>query len=159
MKRSEAKQIIALLLANYPSMNLPSETVEVWTRNLEPYPRREAQEAARKIVDSSKWFPSWAEFRSALLLGDRKSPDAAWILAHSAMGIIGDEGDPIIREAVKLAGGDWMFRSVQGSYELHNLRENFKAAYTFLVERHTERRDAELLALAVAPPKPEALIP
>jgi hypothetical protein len=57
----EARQVLAVLLAYFPRMTLPPETVGAWASGLAPFDVRDAVVAANEIGRHSKFWPTLAE--------------------------------------------------------------------------------------------------
>lgn len=140
MTRQEAQAIMARLTAYYPRVDLSPEHVEIWVGELMAYPRDAAAAAAEKIKNTSKWFPSWAEFRDVLLVGDMPEPEIAWGIAWGNRGMSG--GNPLIRKAVQACGGDSQFRSCTNP---GSLRKLFLPAYQAALEDFRKTQDNFLL--------------
>lgn len=62
MTRTECAQVLAYLVSAWPQVELSDETVEVWADQLGGVAYVDAEPAARRLVSSSKWFPSPSEF-------------------------------------------------------------------------------------------------
>jgi hypothetical protein len=62
----EADKIIAELNICYPNKNLLVEEVVRWEENLSMYDYDDARIAVKHIENTSKYWPSWAEFREAI---------------------------------------------------------------------------------------------
>lgn len=67
MTLDEADAIIAELNICFPSKQLVVEEVKRWEQNLLPYTYEDAQKAVRRIEQSCKFWPSWAEFKDTVL--------------------------------------------------------------------------------------------
>lgn len=67
MTLDEADAIIAELNICFPSKKLIVEEVKRWEGNLAEYHFDDAKEAVKKIEDTSRFWPSWAEFRETIL--------------------------------------------------------------------------------------------
>lgn len=67
MTLDEADAIIAELNLCFPSKQLVVEEVKRWEQNLLPYDYEDAKVAVKRIEDSSRFWPSWAEFKDAVL--------------------------------------------------------------------------------------------
>lgn len=66
MTPDQADAIIAELNICFPSKNLVVEEVRRWEQNLEKFHFEDARRAVKRIEDTSRFFPSWAEFREAI---------------------------------------------------------------------------------------------
>lgn len=67
MTLDEADRIIAELNICFPNKNLLVEEVVRWEENLSQYEYQDARMAVKVIENNSKYWPSWAEFREAIL--------------------------------------------------------------------------------------------
>ena len=96
-------------------------------------------------MNSSKWFPSWCEFREALITGDSPSVEEAWGIAcmahiNTSREMPVDLGDfPDIRQAVHTAGGSSALRS--GDFFV---KKTFESVYLKLLNARRDRTDEEL---------------
>jgi O-methyltransferase involved in polyketide biosynthesis len=66
MTPDQADAIIAELNICFPSKNLVVEEVRRWEQNLERFHFEDARAAVKRIEDTSRFFPSWAEFRETI---------------------------------------------------------------------------------------------
>jgi O-methyltransferase involved in polyketide biosynthesis len=66
MTPDQADAIIAELNICFPAKNLVVEEVRRWEQNLEMFHFEDARRAVKKIEDTSRFFPSWAEFRETI---------------------------------------------------------------------------------------------
>lgn len=67
MTLDEADAIIAELNICFPGRQLLVEEVKRWEGNLEPFHYEDAKKAVKHIEDTSKFWPSWSEFREAIM--------------------------------------------------------------------------------------------
>lgn len=67
MTLDEADAIIAELNICFPSKQLLVEEVKRWEGNLKDFDYEDAKITVKKIEDTSKFWPSWAEFREAIM--------------------------------------------------------------------------------------------
>lgn len=67
MTLDEADAIIAELNICFPSKQLLVEEVKRWEGNLEPFHFDDAKKAVKRIEENCKFWPSWAEFREAIM--------------------------------------------------------------------------------------------
>ncbi len=67
MTLDEADAIIAELNICFPSKQLLVEEVKRWEGNLKDFDYEDAKLTVKKIEDTSKFWPSWAEFREAIM--------------------------------------------------------------------------------------------
>lgn len=66
MEKDQADYVLAQLSVVFSSKQLNVEEVRRWVGNLRPYDYDVAIEAVKRIEDSCKFWPSWAEFKEAL---------------------------------------------------------------------------------------------
>lgn len=67
MTLDEADRIIAELNICFPNKNLLVEEVVRWEENLSDYEYEDARLAVKNIENNSRYWPSWAEFREAIM--------------------------------------------------------------------------------------------
>jgi hypothetical protein len=67
MNIDEADAIIAELNICFPGKQLLVEEVKRWEGNLAPFHYDDAKRAVKHIEDTSKFWPSWSEFREAIM--------------------------------------------------------------------------------------------
>ncbi len=67
MNIDQADAIIAELNICFPSRQLIVEEVRRWEDNLLPYNYEDAKMAVKRIEDTCRFWPSWAEFREAIM--------------------------------------------------------------------------------------------
>lgn len=67
MTLDEADAIIAELNICFPSRQLLVEEVKRWENNLKEFYFEDAKQAVKRIEDNSRFWPSWSEFREAVL--------------------------------------------------------------------------------------------
>lgn len=67
MTHDEADAIIAELNICFPSKQLIVEEVKRWEDNLSDFHFDDARRAVKHIENTCKFWPSWAEFREAIM--------------------------------------------------------------------------------------------
>lgn len=67
MTLDEADAIIAELNICFPSKQLIVEEVKRWELNLADFHYEDAKKAVRHIENTCRFWPSWAEFRDAIM--------------------------------------------------------------------------------------------
>jgi hypothetical protein len=67
MNIDQADAIIAELNICFPSRQLIVEEVRRWEENLLPFHYEDAKMAVKRIEENSRFWPSWAEFREAII--------------------------------------------------------------------------------------------
>lgn len=99
MTRSEASQLVAMLVAAYAgsAARVSDETAEVYERMLLGLDAQAAQEAVVRLIRTSKWLPTIAEVleaATALQSGVLRSGAEAWGDVVSAIRAVGHIGSP-----------------------------------------------------------------
>lgn len=145
MTASESVEIVRFLAGIY-GKNLEEEQLKAWMRMLAPYPYQQARDAAQQVASKSKFFPSWAEYRERLLLGDMPDPEVAFGRALANRGL--SDGNGLIASAVRAVGGTWAFEHCEN---VATLRNTFLAAYREALDQFERSEEESLLRLAAAP--------
>lgn len=111
MTREESLAVATMLVEAYPREVRP-ETLKAYAMHLVDLDRVAAIAAVKRLVATSKWLPSIAEIRAAVVASDTRfltSPEA-WKRAERCMAQRGtynpmprDNGDPVFR-ALELCG-------------------------------------------------------
>lgn len=116
MKPSEAAELVAVLMAAYPSAKSTPRTSEVYERMLMDLDVRAANAAVERLLATSRFMPTVAEIREAcmdLMHGDRKAGGEAWgecLQSISRFGVYRVPGqdfvfqDPVIDRVVRALG-------------------------------------------------------
>lgn len=71
MNRSEAKEILDLLVAAWPSVDMPANTAGLWLKVLGSFDAAAGRAAAESVIDTEKYFPTIARFREGLASATR----------------------------------------------------------------------------------------
>ena len=66
MTEDHADYVLAKLSVVFPNKTLTVEEVKFWIGKLAPYEFDDGMDAVELIADSSKFWPSWSEFRECL---------------------------------------------------------------------------------------------
>jgi hypothetical protein len=66
MTEDEADYVLAQLSVAFPSKTLSVPEVHLWVEKLSPYAFDDGMAAVKRIMDTAKFWPSWAEFRGTL---------------------------------------------------------------------------------------------
>ncbi len=116
MEKSEAKEIVLMLVAAFPAAKGDAEawrrTLSVYAEMLADLDRDVTRQAVTRLIATSKWMPTIAEIRSAvadLTLGPRRAGGEAWQDAVGAARRVGrydtpQFADPLVGEALRLWG-------------------------------------------------------
>ncbi len=113
MKPIEAAKLVAMLSAAYRDAPISEATAEVYEAMLADLPFAATQAAVARLVATSKWFPTVAEIREAVVAVERgavRSGVEAWGDVVQAIRKVGAYrpppafADPIVTECVELTG-------------------------------------------------------
>lgn len=137
MAASEIAKIVGELVAAHPRMQIGPETVALYCTALDDLEPEAVQWAARRLIQTSKFFPTVAEIRELVAqaaVGVEKTASEAWehvIGEVRRVGYYMHDGEPALndveRRAVRALGG---WRSLCMSEEPQGvLRAQFKTAY------------------------------
>ena len=77
MTEDHADYVLAKLSVVFPNKILTVQEVKFWIEKLGPYEFDDGMDAVGMIADSSKFWPSWSEFRECLKAVQRRQPVAA----------------------------------------------------------------------------------
>jgi len=144
----EVSKIMAVMSRFYPHYEMGEGIVELYAAMLPDIPPDALEAAAKKIITTSTFFPSLAEWRLAALdiLHDQASvpaPFEAWANVLSEMRRVGSYGKPqfshpLIARAVEGFGWRELCLSENQDYD----RAHFTKAYQQLQERRAEETRA-----------------
>jgi len=67
MNEDESDYILAQLSVAFPTKKLTVPEVSLWGRKLSSFDYETALGALDQVIDTCKFWPSWAEFREALI--------------------------------------------------------------------------------------------
>jgi hypothetical protein len=146
---STTGELIGLLCASYPSASIPAETVKTYARLLADLDPDELEPVVVGHVATSRFFPSVAELRQAVV--ERRlalpSREEAWERASAATADLPiAELTPPERAALDHVGGRYAIRSSEAPSVL---RAQFLKAYD--AERGRAVESANVAALASGP--------
>lgn len=71
MNKNEFAVVMSYLMSAYPAANISGATTNIYFEHLKDIDRKTIEQAATKIVESSRFFPSVAEVREECLKIDR----------------------------------------------------------------------------------------
>jgi hypothetical protein len=139
----EAAKVIATLTAAYPRHEIPEETTKLYAKFLQDLEYQKAQSAVIRIITNSRFFPTVAEIREAVLKVEQPNlplPAEAWEEVIRQMRDIGYVGTPkfshpLIEKAVQAMGG-WisLCQSEDGMVD----RAHFLKIFESYKNRHVE---------------------
>ena len=66
MKQEQAEKLLSRLSAAYPAMKLKDESAELFIEKVMGERFEDALVGVEKIIETSRFFPSWAELREAI---------------------------------------------------------------------------------------------
>lgn len=130
MTNPEAKKILAVMIEAYPSAPITTATVDTFAAMLESYPRAHVAEAARRLMATSKWFPSIAELlaETVRVTDGLPDPEEAWLSAlRWQRADFKPEAKPhqAVIDAVRASGGTFAMKTAPA----HEWKRMFDAAY------------------------------
>lgn len=103
MKRSEAAEIVMMLLGAYPNAKTTASTSQVYETMLADLDVATARAAVVKLVATSKWMPTVAEVREAateVVSGPVRSGADAWLDVMGEIRRVGVYGAPRFDDAL-----------------------------------------------------------
>jgi hypothetical protein len=138
MKESEAKKIVAMLIAAFPYAKLSPETPDVYATMLVDLPAVPAALVAKELIASSRFFPTIAEIRevvAALRVGAPASEEA-WAEVLTSFSRVGRYrsptfSHPLISKTVDCLG----WQTMCDSENPESTRARFLEAYSSQVRR------------------------
>lgn len=66
MEAEQAEKLLGRLAAAYPSRQLTDDSVELFIEKLSKERYEDARVGVEKVIETGKFFPSWAELREAI---------------------------------------------------------------------------------------------
>lgn len=136
MKTSEAMKLVAVLKGAYPRQPTDEGTAEVYLAFLADLDYEAANDAIRRLIQTSRFFPTIAEIRGevAELACGLPSVTEATALVLERHRLSDDElaANPLpdaVRKAYRMVGGSWAFRTSENPVAL---RAQFRDAYAQL---------------------------
>jgi hypothetical protein len=147
VKRSEAAELVALLVGAYPRGGITEATCAVYETQLTDLTYEAASAAVGKLLRSSRFMPTIAEIReaaAALELGDVRPGAEAWGDVLQAIRKVGSYGmprfaDPIVEQCVRSLG--WRNLCLDG----HNDAAD-RAKFCELYDRLAQRQRVDVVA-------------
>lgn len=116
MTELEAKKLIAVMVAAYPTTKVSDDSVRIYVRMLADLDYPAANAAVEQLLAISKWMPTVAEIRERVLslsVGEVRAGGEAWGSVLRAIAGAGRNrkpgvdfafADPVVGEAVKAFG-------------------------------------------------------
>lgn len=153
MTQSEALKLVAILKAAYPRQPTDAATSEVYAGFLADLDYEAANEAIRRIITTSRFFPTIAEIREEVAENAVGLPSTTEALAlvlerhrlsdeeHAANPL-----PPAVQKAYRIVGGGWAFRTSENPVAL---RAQFRDAYESI--RREEIRGVQRTPAALTP--------
>lgn len=160
MTINEARRLVAVALAAYPSMQEKdlSLTAAVWQKALGDLPLDNLEKAIIKIIVSKKFFPSISEIRSeavSFAAPAHPQPEEAWaeVMAQLDPYRTPHYSDSLIHRAVKAVG----YLNLCMSERIGVERAHFLQIYGAFLQTDTNRRQNEAVMEITAANAPELL--
>lgn len=96
MTTAETKRLVAMLGATWPRQEIQQATLEVYAWALADLDFELAQAAVKRLVQTSRFFPTVAEIREAAIRGrvSLPAPEEAWGIVRRAIGRYGSYRKP-----------------------------------------------------------------
>jgi hypothetical protein len=157
MRKSEAIEVVMLLVGAFPQAKFDAVSRDVYERMLLDLDAPDTRSAVQRLIRSSRFLPSIAEIRRAVAdatLGPKRSGAEAWIDVAYEIRRVGYCGTPrfdddVTRRLVDRWG--WRRLCLEGSWESDRAR--FIEAYDEIAGREREGRlAAPALSLPTAIP-------
>jgi hypothetical protein len=163
MKSSEAKKLASILKAAYPRQPIDTTTLDVYASFLSDLDVSAATLAVKRIVSSSRFFPTVAEIREAVAEHECGLPSVQ-AAVEQVMGRyslpVSDRPKlaPEVRRAIEAVGGEW---AIKHSDNPGVIRAQLRDAYAEIrrealrqVQERPAMPPAEKLAAIEAPATP-----
>ena len=158
MTINEARRLVAVTLAAYPSMQDKdlSLTAAVWQKALGDLPMENLEKAVLKIITTRRFFPSVSEIRSEAASFAAKGhplPEEAWgeVMAQLDPYRTPRYSDPLIHRAVKAVG----YMNLCLSDHIGVERAHFLQIYGVYLQTDNDRRQNETVLEIAAANSPE----
>ena len=126
MTSSEALKLVSVLKAAYPRQEMGEDTIEVYVSFLSDLNYREADQAVRGVITTSRFFPTIAEIREQVAEAYVELPSVAEAVAMVAnryrLSDAEVDANPLPAEVLKAyrtVGGEWAFRTSTNPTTLH----------------------------------------
>ena len=155
MNKKQSLQAMALLETAYPGFNVPKVTAELYIDYLQTIDLETAKQAIRRVIQTSKFFPTIAEIRENVV---KVSPqllpqsDQAWLEVMQQLSDAGYYKQPkwscdAVKDAVKAIGWTTLCRSENIAIE----RAHFLKIYDGISNRYKDDQvNREVLSLISA---------
>ena len=160
MTINEARRLVAVTLAAYPSMQEKdlSLTAAVWQKALGDLPLDNLEKAVIKIIVSKKFFPSISEIRSeavSFAAPLHPLPEEAWaeVMAQLDPYRTPHYSDPLIQRAVKAVG----YLNLCMSERIGVERAHFLQIYGAFLQTDINRRQNEAVMEITGAHAPELM--
>lgn len=142
MKKAQALSCIAILAASYPRQELNPDTLNAYATMLQDLEFEAVDAAVKRIICSSKWFPTIAEIRAEVAegeCGDLAPAELAWGEVQRAIGRWGmyntpQWSTPELAAAVDAIG----WRTICTDTNVVSTRARFIDAYRVTRERRVQ---------------------
>lgn len=133
MRESEALKLVAVLKGAYPRQPTDEATAEVYVGFLVDLDYEQANDAIRRLIQTSRFFPTIAEIREEVAETACGLPSVTEALAMVLeRNHLSDEelaANPLpeaVKKAYRIVGGSWAFRTSENPVAL---RAQFRDAY------------------------------
>ena len=160
MTINEARRLVAVTLAAYPSMQEKdlSLTAAVWQKMLGDLTMENLEKAVLKIIATKKFFPSISEIRSeavSFAAPLHPLPEEAWaeVMAQLDPYRTPQYSDPLIHRAVKAIG----YLNLCMSERIGVERAHFLQIYGAFLQTDTNRRQNEAVMEITGAHAPELM--
>ena len=160
MTINEARRLVAVTLAAYPSMQEKdlSLTAAVWQKMLGDLTMENLEKAVLKIIATKKFFPSISEIRSeavSFAAPLHPLPEEAWaeVMAQLDPYRTPHYSDPLIQRAVKAIG----YLNLCMSERIGVERAHFLQIYGAFLQTDTNRRQNEAVMEITGAHAPELM--
>jgi len=158
MKLSESAKLVAVLQAAYPTKELSEESIRLYAEMLSDLDPREAGNAVKRIIATSRFFPTVAEIREAAAENAISMPDVeqAWGEVTRQIKSVGRYRTPVfshpaITSTVDAIGWTTFCESQSIGVERGHFMKLFQA--------HAEAAKAKVQLGALAEPDRQVLLP
>lgn len=144
MTQGESLKCMSILAASYPRQALDEATLTTYATMLADLEFDAVQEAVKRIICTSKWFPSIAEIRAEVVSADTMhlpAPELAWGEVWKAIGRYGMNRKPEFSCPEIAAAVDAVsWRHICTDPNVTSTRARFTDAYRAIRESDTSSR-------------------
>ena len=145
MTRADVAELMAILAAAYPEVDIdPDTTGVVWERLLADLEFEETQRAVLELVATHKWFPRISEVRNQVARNRLGLPRFERVYAACSNDEERRALHPIAKEALQICGGVYEMRNTKNA---GLWRRDFREVYMSLVSEAMEEQNLEGVAL------------